>query len=217
MFRISTKSSIKIMAENGTVDYEIVKAKAEDAPEVLEFMLKDFLYKEPLNIALDLKLEEAREFFSEIVDAGLSCPVNYVVRGKDGKIIAIRWACIVNRNEAENDYTFESSVDNWKTWQVAPKDIDCFLSWLIISVDEAYTRRGIAKKLLTYRLEELKEVGCQGLITTASAYNSQQLFQKMGYDELFAIQHKDWKNKDGEQVFKCQDQTRKVALVMKRL
>jgi GNAT superfamily N-acetyltransferase len=56
-----------------------------------------------------------------------------------------------------------------------PKEINCLFSWLIISVDESFTRRGIARQLLEYREDELKDIGCQGFVTTASAYNSQQV------------------------------------------
>lgn len=107
--------------------------------------------------------------------------------------------------------------------------MNCLLSWLIISVDQSFTRRGIAHKLLTYQLEEAKQIGCQGLITTASAFNSQQvrhiltstvyplfqLFKKLGYDEVHAVQLADWKDKDGNQIFKCLDRTSKASLVMK--
>lgn len=112
-------------------------------------------HTEPLNVATDLKADEARQFFSgksfafmkaflqaqfvwvfilcyslspnnylcliyvlEIVGAGLSCTANYVVRNPKGEIVALRWACIMKRNDQANDYTFESSTDNWKIQEI---------------------------------------------------------------------------------------------------
>lgn len=73
-----------------------------------------------MNEAVNLKPEEAKQFFAEIVEAGISCPVNYVVRNNDGKIVALRWACIVRRDDASNDYTFESTNNdsNWKVNEI---------------------------------------------------------------------------------------------------
>lgn len=59
-----------------------------------------------------------RNCFLEIVEAGLSCPINYIVRDKEGRVVALRWACIVHREDAANDYTFESSSENWKVGEI---------------------------------------------------------------------------------------------------
>lgn len=112
-----------------------------------------------------------------------------MARDKEDKIVALRWACVVRREDAENDYTFECLSDCWKVneiqrllstvekkiWKLVPNNIHTLFSWLIISVEQSFTRQGIARQLLEYREDELKNIGCQGLVTTASAYNSQQV------------------------------------------
>ncbi|KAI6204803.1 hypothetical protein M3Y94_00719400 [Aphelenchoides besseyi] len=213
------------------LDYEIVKTTDKDADEVLDFMLEDFLHSEPLNAAVDLKADEARPFFREIVDAGLSCPLNYVVRNKDGKIVALRWATVVHRNDAENDYVFESNAESSKVreiqrllssvesriWQLVPPDVNNLFSWLIVSVHESFTRRGLGKKLLEYKPDEIRALGCDGFVTAASAFNSQQLFAKLGYEEIYALKLADWKDDKNEQIFRCLDRTDKISLLLKRL
>nr|CAD2201511.1 unnamed protein product [Meloidogyne enterolobii] len=102
------------------------------------------------------------------------------------------------------------------TWDLVPSTINCLASWLIISVSSEYKRRGIAEALLNYNLEEMEKFGCQGLIAEASAFNSQKLFQKMGYSRLFEIKHSDWKGEDGKQIFNCKDGTDKITLEFKQ-
>ncbi|KAI6172919.1 hypothetical protein M3Y98_01026700 [Aphelenchoides besseyi] len=218
-------------------DYEIVKTTDKDADAVLDFMLQDFLHSEPLNASVKLEADEARPFFREIVDAGLSCPVNYMVRNKDGKIVALRWATIVRRNDAENDYVFESNAESPKVremqrllsfveskvttklpiWQLVPPDVNTLFSWLVLSVHESFTRRGLGKKLLEYKPDEIRALGCDGFVTAASAFNSQQLFTKLGYEEIYALKLADWKDDKNEQIFRCLDRTDKITLLLKRL
>lgn len=52
-------------------------------------------------------------------------------------------------------------------------------------------------------------------ILISTVYPLFQLFKKLGYDEMHAVQLADWKDKDGNQIFKCLDRTSKASLVMK--
>ncbi|KAI6207228.1 N-acetyltransferase domain-containing protein [Aphelenchoides fujianensis] len=201
------------------LDYSIVKTTERDAAEVLDFMLEDFLFTEPLNAAVNLQADEARVFFKEIVEAGLSCPLNYVVRNKDGKIVGddrasgrCRRTTTRSSRPKKNPKVREiqrllSTIES-KVWQLAPPDVNTPLF---------STRRGLGRKLLEYKLDEVRALGCDGLVTTCSAFNSQQLFAKCGYEELFAIDLADWKNEKNEQIFRPLDATSKVNLVLKRL
>lgn len=59
-----------------------------------------------------------------------------------------------------------------------PKEVNRLISWVVLSVDENYKRRGIAAALLEYRTDEMVEKGCQGAVTEASAFNSQKVGQR---------------------------------------
>lgn len=64
---------------------------------------------------------------------------------------------------------------HFQVWQVVPAEVDCMLYILIISVGSSFTRRGIANQLLTEGLEEAKLLGCQGIVTEATATGSQRV------------------------------------------
>ena len=104
-----------------------------------------------------------------------------------------------------------------KIWQLVPAEIDTLASWLILSVHSDYKRRGIAGALLEHRLDEFRARGCQGIVTEASARNSQNLFKKLGYQRIFELLHADWIGADGKPVFKCLDGTDRVTLEFKPL
>lgn len=54
--------------------------------------------------------------------------------------------------------------------------VNRLLLWSVISVRKDYTRRGIAEKMLCYKLDEVKQMGCQGCLAEASAFKSQLVF-----------------------------------------
>uniref|UniRef100_A0A914Y3H6 N-acetyltransferase domain-containing protein n=1 Tax=Panagrolaimus superbus TaxID=310955 RepID=A0A914Y3H6_9BILA len=97
-----------------------------------------------------------------------------------------------------------------KAWILFP-DAKKLASWIILSVNEKFGRQGIGRKLIEYRLDEIKEVGCEGIITEATAFKSQQLFSKLGYQNIFQILHENYKDND-KQIFKCLDETDRAIL-----
>ncbi|KAH7730337.1 acetyltransferase [Aphelenchoides avenae] len=208
-------------------DLLIVKATQADADEIHRFLLGDFLTQEPLNVALGVTAEESSEFFEDIVQSALAHPVSYIVRHKpSNKLIAVRLTSILRRPEAldvveDSPFNADSKSDKIgdiqrllhslesKTWQLVPEDVSCVLCWMVVSVDKSFGRRGIARRLVTHNLDEARSLGCQGIIAEASAYNSQKLFEKLGYESLFEILHEQWKSASGERIFYCKDQTEK--------
>jgi len=218
--------------EQTAVDWRIVLAGEEDLDDILKFMLGDFLSTEPMNECLEVKEEEAKVFFTDIIKCALSEPiVSYVVRNSQGQIIAVRLSSLIRRSQPIDGAAFNSQYPpeiigkicailhelEGRIWSLVPSDIDCLISWLVLSVDHGYKRRGIAQALLNHRVDELKsKLGCQGAVTEASAYNSQQLFRKLGYQSLFEILHSEWRDENGAQIFKCKDATDRVTLEFKR-
>lgn len=47
-------------------DFQIEKATQKDVKQILQFLIDDFLLTEPLNVAMNIKVEEARDFFEGI-------------------------------------------------------------------------------------------------------------------------------------------------------
>ncbi|KAL7073420.1 hypothetical protein ACQ4LE_007421 [Meloidogyne hapla] len=224
---------------NPLISFNIQKAQQKDLNEILEFIFIDFLFTEPLNASLGLTRTESEKFFNSLVTISLKKGLSYLIKdpNENNKLIAIRLTSIIKRNKRQNGETngimkecnsfvkeslnvqkiigILNAVES-KTWDLVPSDINCLASWLIISVSSDYKRRGIAEALLNYNLEEIEEYGCEGLITEASAFNSQKLFQKMGYTRLFEIKHSEWKGEDGKQIFNCKDGTDKITLEFKQ-
>ncbi|VDO37174.1 unnamed protein product, partial [Brugia timori] len=92
-------------------------------------------------------------------------------------------------------------------WILIDPKLKRLLLWSVISVHKDYTRRGLAEKMLSYKLEEAKQMGCQGCVAEASAFKSQLLFKKIGYETIYEIKHADWLDDKGRQIFKCDDST----------
>jgi GNAT superfamily N-acetyltransferase len=217
---------------NTIKDYEIVKAKPADFDEILAFMMSDFLYTEPLNAALDVSEEESRDFFSDIIHNCFPDGLSYVVRStKDNRIVALRLTSILDKASPEEAQTFATDDPSPKIqaiknllhglesqiWKLIPPEFNRLMCWIILSVDQSFSRRGIARQLITHNLDEARQKGCQGIFTEASAFNSQQLFQKCGYQRLLEVVHADWKDSTGKPVFCCKDQTRSATLEFKPL
>lgn len=59
-------------------DFCIEKATREDIPDILQFLISDFLHAEPLNVALDIKPEDASAFFEGYLNL-----VYYLVTSRD--------------------------------------------------------------------------------------------------------------------------------------
>ncbi|VDO28409.1 unnamed protein product [Onchocerca flexuosa] len=102
-------------------------------------------------------------------------------------------------------------------WILINPRLKRLLLWSVISVHKDYTRSGLAKKLLCYKLHEAKQMGCQGCISEASSFKSQLLFKKLGYETIHELKHGDWLDDRGQQIFQCDDSTNSIHLVFKLL
>uniref|UniRef100_A0A915C4T4 aralkylamine N-acetyltransferase n=1 Tax=Parascaris univalens TaxID=6257 RepID=A0A915C4T4_PARUN len=231
------------MSLNETPDFDnllLQRATEADLNDIVNFLMRDFLYNEPLNKSIDLTESDADNLFIGLSQAGIASSLSYVLRTPSGKIAAVRLASILDRPGNENLNTNEGNNDNNNTvtntaplndnaakitkilselenkiWILVNPRIKRLLNWLIISVDHKYVRHGLATKLLTYGLDEARLMGCQGCITEASALKSQRLFKKLGYETIHEIKHNEWLDESGKQIFKCDDGTNSIELVYK--
>ncbi|KAE9548421.1 hypothetical protein FO519_008373 [Halicephalobus sp. NKZ332] len=203
----------------------IRKATDDDFQDILDFICEDFMINEPLTDALNGKRHEMEQLFIDLVKQGLSEPhLTYLVRSTNSnKVAALRLTGVLDRpHEPEELPHYESytadviakllSTLEHKTWDILPPNVSRLATWIIISVGKDFTRRGIAQKLVEYKLDEIKRAGCSGIVTEATASNSQKLFSKLGYTVLYEILHSDWKDKNDQVIFKCNDSTDRAQL-----
>ncbi|OZC10747.1 hypothetical protein X798_02170 [Onchocerca flexuosa] len=189
-----------------------------DFDGIKKFLLTDFLYNEPLNRSVNLSAEDSDELFNaapvnplhliELVDVGIASSLSYILQTPDGKIVALRLASILDRPAEEHPS---------EIWILINPRLKRLLLWSVISVHKDYTRSGLAKKLLCYKLHEAKQMGCQGCISEASSFKSQLLFKKLGYETIHELKHGDWLDDRGQQIFQCDDSTNSIHLVFKLL
>uniref|UniRef100_A0AC34FC24 N-acetyltransferase domain-containing protein n=1 Tax=Panagrolaimus sp. ES5 TaxID=591445 RepID=A0AC34FC24_9BILA len=213
-------------------DVFIKKATKDDCEDLFNFLMIDFCKREPLTDALDGTPEDMAEIFKDMVKASLGEPCfTYIVRSKKtNEIVATRMMTVLERpsnNNEDNDKP--APYKSWKAniilkllmqmehkaWEILPTT-QKIAAGIMISVHQNYARRGIAQKLVEYNLDEIKEAGCEGLMREATAKNSQKLFAKLGYQNLYEVLHTDYKD-NGKQVFKCRDGTDRAILVYKPL
>uniref|UniRef100_A0AC35F7P5 N-acetyltransferase domain-containing protein n=1 Tax=Panagrolaimus sp. PS1159 TaxID=55785 RepID=A0AC35F7P5_9BILA len=191
--------------------------------------MDDFLFTESLNNSVSATKEEFEPFFKDIIKHSIDSGYSYIIRDDNSKkIIAVRLTDFLERSSLHSS-SEGPNYPSWKPnailklletlesklWNQIPININKLASWTILSVNSNYARRGIAFRLIEYKLYELKEIGCQGIAAEATAFKSQQLFIKNNYQILYEIKHSDWKNENGQQIFKCNDSTDKAILIYK--
>ena len=81
------------------------------------------------------------------------------------------------------------------------------MSFVMVGVHRDYRRFGLARKLVEKSMSVAKALGCALIKAEAVALSSQRLYEQIGYVDVKVIQHADWKNEDGEEIFKCTDGT----------
>uniref|UniRef100_A0AC34F800 N-acetyltransferase domain-containing protein n=1 Tax=Panagrolaimus sp. ES5 TaxID=591445 RepID=A0AC34F800_9BILA len=212
----------------------IIKATQNDSEEMLDFLNSDFLYNEPLTTSLESKAEDMDPLFKDLIKLSLQEPCfTYLVRSKaSNEIGAIRMTSVLTKPSSENGNHSEESSEEYPSWKanavakllgqledkawILYPEVKKFASWVILSVHEKFGRQGIGRKLIEYRTDEIKEAGCEGIITEATAFKSQQLFAKLGYQNVYEILHENYKEND-KQIFKCLDSTDRAVLFYKPL
>ncbi|KAK0427197.1 hypothetical protein QR680_010108 [Steinernema hermaphroditum] len=210
-------------------NWKIVKLTMDDVEETLDFICKDFLHREPLNVSVNLTRDEAEGFLRDIIVDSLQYPFNYSVRNAHNEIIGVR-TCNVHRRPRHGEIKSIPVYNNWKCneiakivtfvenkiWAHIPADVDCVASITLLSVDKNYCRKGIGQTLAAHYLAEMEAFGCKGVMAELSAASSQLLYtKKLGYSKLFELLHKDWLDSEGRRIFKCTDGTESCMLVYK--
>ncbi|TKR89097.1 hypothetical protein L596_013250 [Steinernema carpocapsae] len=211
---------------------QIVQLEDKDKEDIHEFLLGDFLKNESLNQAVQLTADQAYRFFMDFVKLSLENPISYAFKNNNDEIVAVRLCYFLHRPEnCDHDQDlpdygfwnvnqiarFVTELES-KLWDRAPLNWNKVMCVGIVSVRQDYTRQGLGLQLLTHNLDKLAGMGCQGIVTEASAMRSQQLFTKrLGYKTLVEIAHEDWLDVDGRRIFTCPDKTDRGILACKAL
>ncbi|VDM97988.1 unnamed protein product, partial [Onchocerca ochengi] len=98
-------------------------------------------------------------------------------------------------------------------WHLVESSTTKLLEFAIISTHEKYAGHGLMHNLMMFDLMKQKSDGIQGGIGECTAYNSQRLLAKLGFQVLYQINYNEWLDKDGKQIFKCDDGTNCAQLV----
>ncbi|KAH7696045.1 acetyltransferase, partial [Aphelenchoides avenae] len=168
-------------------DFRFEKAEPHHFDEILQFLLSDFLYEEPVKASLGVSVDDAKGVFQQVIQRDLRDQVSYLVRTLSGQIVAVRLTNIQRRPtdtdpvQPNNDrppkmretYKFFTMLED-PLWTLVPSDVNTLACVNILSVSKNYARRGLAQRLITRNLEELSQAGCHGMFTGASAFKSQQ-------------------------------------------
>lgn len=97
-------------------------------------------------------------------------------------------------------------------WQLIP-NCDQILKFHIVSVRPDYYRKGIAQTSIEKSIQLARVLDLNGCLSTCTAFNSQQLFEKLGFNTLRSVAHSDYKDDEGRQIMKCHDKTECAKLM----
>uniref|UniRef100_A0A914V7T7 aralkylamine N-acetyltransferase n=1 Tax=Plectus sambesii TaxID=2011161 RepID=A0A914V7T7_9BILA len=217
-------------------DLAFVRAEEQDYDRILRFLMDHFRVNEPISEAVKLTEEEGMIdcFIPYMVRKSLAHPFSIIVLNGKDEIVAVYLMSVTERGNSHSNSDAEESttemtggaakigkfLDHMEDgyWELVPKSAVKLAKLEIISVRGDQTRKGIANKLINLDLENLRNMGCQGIITVASAFNSQNLFLKNEYKILKEVKHEDWRDENDQQIFVCPDnKTNRAILVYKDL
>ncbi|GMT04600.1 hypothetical protein PENTCL1PPCAC_26774, partial [Pristionchus entomophagus] len=196
-----------------------------DVPEIIEFLLSDFLFNRSLNGAIGMTREEAHDRYLAVTESSVANGTSVVVRNKEGEVVGVRLSGFEDRQEVTTPVDLSSfpprifkirkilTKMNEGKWALIPSDIDRLFEVKLISVAEKYRGQGIAKVLLSFGLDSVRERGAKGVYAEAVAIASQVLFDRAGYSVIREIVHEEWLDEEGKPVFVCPDGTKTVQLV----
>ncbi|KAM3716371.1 Protein TRANSPORT INHIBITOR RESPONSE [Dirofilaria immitis] len=218
---------------------KLIQLCDKDVNDMMQYLMKHFVPNEPTARSLCMSSSDGWEMTEETVRKCLKYPsYSYALKNENDEIIATRIANIIERpqlNETSKHDTPNEQRENQskkmaisaieisrlinklesKIWHLIAPSTTKLLEFLIISTHEKYTGRGLMYELMTFDIMEQKRNGIQGGISEATAYNSQKLFAKLGYQVIYQINYDEWLDKDGKQIFNCDDGTNCAQLVYK--
>ncbi|KAK3932857.1 Dopamine N-acetyltransferase [Frankliniella fusca] len=210
--------------------FEVVRLGGKDRPRVTAFLRKFFYHDEPLNVAIGLKpgdrSPDLEDFSLSTLDEGIS--VGAVAA--DGTLVGVCINGILSREEDEEgrrealkeaddvpeDVTALRDPDE-KFGQVkrllmrtsaagnvfaqVPADVDKIFDIFILSVDQSWRGKGIAKKLLDHSREIAQSEQHKLIRVICTSFVSALIVSRLGYRCIDRQEYKQFVDKKGQRLF----------------
>ncbi|CDW56582.1 putative atp synthase f1 delta subunit [Trichuris trichiura] len=187
----------------GSGEYILQVAKMDNLMELVDFVLNNYLPREPLYDALGTTKERDRPGVTSLVDVTLRDSVSLFFRDKGGKIAA----CVLNSLVTVESGSISSFLNTVKD-HLDPSvlaNANFYMEVTLLSVSPKSTGRGLAKKLIEASLERAKQLQCAFVLAVATGFKSQTLFAKCGFECAYAVPYKDYLDSNGKQLFECRN------------
>lgn len=210
--------------------FEVVRLSLKDKPKIVEFLRRFFYHDEPLNTAIGLKAgvvcPALEDFSMSTLDEGLSvgavapdgslvgvCINGSLTRAEDEQDRA-EWAEIAD--EVPDDVTAIKDAEakfgqvkrllggvcaDAEVFSHAPDDVDRLFDIFILSVDDSWRGKGIARKLLDQSRELAQAEGFRLMRCICTSYVSALLVSRQGYRCVHRKDYKDVVDKKGRRIF----------------
>ncbi|KFD53108.1 hypothetical protein M514_17217 [Trichuris suis] len=213
----------------GSGEYILQVAKMDNLLELVDFVLNNYLPREPLYDALGTTKERDRPGVTSLVDVALRESVSFFFRDKGGKIAA----CVLNSLvtvehgsvEPQQRLTYSPTFLKISSFLSIVKDhldpsilanANFYMEVTLLSVSPKSTGRGLAKKLIEASLERAKQLQCAFVLAVATGFKSQTLFAKCGFESVYTVPYKDYLDSSGKQLFECRNSEDESAKLMLR-
>ncbi|XP_074042780.1 arylalkylamine N-acetyltransferase 1-like isoform X2 [Leptinotarsa decemlineata] len=208
-------------------EFEIKEAKTEDRERILQFLRIFFFKDEPCNAYLKVVTEEnpinedLETFSMNGFDNGLS-----LLAIHEGKLIGVCLNAILEKGQKKSmkckDEKFSKILNlfNYVGSQVNIFDkypeCDRGVAIGIVSVDESYRGKGIAKKLMEKTRQIGKERGCGFITVDCTSHFTACAVKRLGFELYYSLNYEDYKV-DGQVVLKPQEPHRAFTVYTKKI
>nr|XP_023025537.1 dopamine N-acetyltransferase-like [Leptinotarsa decemlineata] len=180
-------------------------ATAENKNEVLEFLRKFFFKDEPVNNFLGLVScenpinEDVEAFSIEYLDNGLTLMAKY-----DENLVGVCMSVVIEKETKKTTVNCqdEKFAKLLKFFEYVGERADPFEQYPdctravcigIVSVDESYRGRGIAKNLLNTTSKLAKDRGCGFVTVTCTSHFTALGLKRLGFELFFSLDYADYK------------------------
>lgn len=203
-------------------------AKIDDHGSIMEHLMNYFRTEEPLCQAIKATREDTYDIFNDMIRESLSKPISFICVNQCEDIVGCRLNSLIDTSDRAANF------DRVRKYNENISKIDTFLNllgqglermlpeckilkFLIVSVRPDYQKKGIATRLIRMSMDKARELDCLYVCTLSVSSKSQALFKKLNFDTLKVIEHKNYLDENGSQIFVCGGDTTCGKLMVKKL
>ncbi|KAF2901478.1 hypothetical protein ILUMI_04703 [Ignelater luminosus] len=213
-----------------TEPYEIKDATKEDSENILVFLRKFFFRDEPLNTSIQL-IESENAVCMELEEFSLKSlyeGISLIATTTSGKIVGVCLNGILKRDDPEEELHECSNPKFAKILKLLDKleregnvfgqfpDVNKVLTVKVLSVDNGWRGKGIAKELMNKTRNIAREQGCGLMRVDCSSYFSARAIASLGFDCVYSLKYDEYKE-NGEIVFNTEEPHREARIYVQRL